>query len=42
MSKKEFVELRVLGLRAEHDPNGTNTIGLVALNDTDPELAIEI
>ena len=27
---------------AEHDPNGTNTVGLVALNDADPELTIEI
>jgi len=42
VSEKELVELRVRGLRAEHDSNGANTVGLVALNDTDPELTIEI
>ena len=42
VSEKELVELCVWGLRAEHDSNGANTVGLVALNDADPELTIEI
>ena len=42
VSEEELVQFRVRGLCAEHDSNGTNTVGLVALNDADPELAIEI